>query len=353
MGYVCRKSGGGGEDIACYMKDVMQTRNDLKSDDIVVRAEALIKQRKAAQVAKKIPQVLSLFRKGLQGTLATLGGPAGAVVEGLVEAVTYDYFRARGYDHKQASSETFFAKMFGLGDLKEDEGRGLFEDATKLIKKETAGKDPAKLRYLSNLEKLDELSNELGTISKALEGDQYLKPGQKELFKKQKEDKAQEILDLQKKVKPGSPDYEAWKEGEERQQIKADLRAKDFKSENRVKPTFDIDAPRRLQEQRKYLTGLKPGEKGFTYEETKPSILNYEPGEIDEFYTSFGLEPEDASRIKWETVFGTGYDLLDKIGAAGGVSKMASGGLASLTRTIPPKKGPNSQGLAYLKKYVS
>ena len=31
----------------------------------------------------------------------------------------------------------------------------------------------------------------------------------------------------------------------------------------------------------------------------------------------------------------------------------ASGGLASLTRTIPPKKGPNSQGLAYLKKYVS
>ena len=353
MGYVCRKSGGGGEDIACYMKDVMQTRNDLKSDDVVVRAKALTKQRKAAQVAKKIPEVLSLFRKGLQGTLATLGGPAGAVIEGLVEAGTYDYFRARGYDHKQASAETFFGKMFGLGNLKEDEGSGLFEDATKLIEKETAGKDPAKLRYLSNLKKLDELSNEMGTISKALEGDQYLKPGQKELFKKQQENKAQEILDLQNKVKPGSPDYEAWKEGEERQQIKADLRAKDFKSENRVKPTFDIDAPRRLQEQRKYLTGLKPGEKGFTYEETKPSILNYEPGEIDEFYTSFGLEPEDASRIKWETVFGTGYDLLDKIGAAGGVSKMASGGLASLTRTIPPKKGPNSQGLAYLKKYVS
>jgi hypothetical protein len=29
----------------------------------------------------------------------------------------------------------------------------------------------------------------------------------------------------------------------------------------------------------------------------------------------------------------------------------ASGGLANLTTTIPPKRGPNSQGLASLKKY--
>ena len=99
-----------------------------------------------------------------------------------------------------------------------------------------------------------------------------------------------------------------------------------------------LNAPKRLQEQRKYLTGtIEPGA------ERIPSMLQFEPGELDEMAGYLN---------KWELIYYVGgLDLLDKIGIAGGVSKMASGGIASLTTTIPPKRGPNHQGLASLKKY--
>ena len=41
------------------------------------------------------------------------------------------------------------------------------------------------------------------------------------------------------------------------------------------------------------------------------------------------------------------YEMLKKRLSEG----FSSGGIASLTTTIPPKRGPNSQGLASLKKY--
>jgi hypothetical protein len=49
-----------------------------------------------------------------------------------------------------------------------------------------------------------------------------------------------------------------------------------------------------------------------------------------------------------ENVYGTTIPIPGKI-----QTEFASGGLASLTRTIPPKRGPNYQGLASLKKYVN
>ena len=349
LGYKCAKSGGGEEDLACYMKDVMQTKEDLKSNDPLIRAKALTKQRKAANAAKKIPELFSLFRKGLQGTLGTIGGPAGAVVEGLIEAGTYDYFRRKGYTHKQASAETFFGKIFGLGDLKKEEGRSPFEDATKLLEKEIAGKDPAKLRYLDNLKKQEEIYNEIASLEAASSGEQYLKPEQSENLKNKLELKLTELKKLENKIKPGSPDYEAWKEAEERQQNKAGIRAEEYKKESRLFPETEeesekrmsiLNAPKRLQEQRKYLTGtIEPGA------ERIPSMLQFEPGELDEMAGDLD---------KWGLIYDArigGLDLLDKIGIAGGVSKMASGGIASLTTTIPPKRGPNHQGLASLKKY--
>ena len=349
LGYKCAKSGGGEEDLACYMKDVMQTKEDLKSNDPIIRAKALTKQRKAANAAKKIPELFSLFRKGLQGTLGTIGGPAGAVVEGLIEAGTYDYFRRKGYTHKQASAETFFGKIFGLGDLKKEEGRSPFEDATKLLEKEIAGKDPAKLRYLDNLKKQEEIYNEIASLEAASSGEQYLKPEQSENLKNKLKLKLTELTELENKIKPGSPDYEAWKEAEERQQNKAGIRAEEYKKESRLFPETEeesekrmsiLNAPKRLQEQRKYLTGtIEPGA------ERIPSMLQFEPGELDEMAGDLD---------KWGLIYDArigGLDLLDKIGIAGGVSKMASGGIASLTTTIPPKRGPNHQGLASLKKY--
>jgi hypothetical protein len=44
-------------------------------------------------------------------------------------------------------------------------------------------------------------------------------------------------------------------------------------------------------------------------------------------------------------------DGLRKIAIAGGVSKLANGGIASLTRTTPPTRGPQHMGLASFKKH--
>ena len=39
---------------------------------------------------------------------------------------------------------------------------------------------------------------------------------------------------------------------------------------------------------------------------------------------------------------------MQQIADAGGVANMASGGIASLTKTIPPESGPTPQGLPYV-----
>jgi len=67
------------------------------------------------------------------------------------------------------------------------------------------------------------------------------------------------------------------------------------------------------------------------------------PAYAEQLYGASGMmgEPIQNSIIRANQAFPKTY------------GTFASGGIASLTRTIPPKKGPNSQGLAYLKKYVS
>jgi hypothetical protein len=42
---------------------------------------------------------------------------------------------------------------------------------------------------------------------------------------------------------------------------------------------------------------------------------------------------------------------MQAIADAGGVANMASGGIASLTRTTPPERGPQYRGLDYLRKH--
>ena len=64
-----------------------------------------------------------------------------------------------------------------------------------------------------------------------------------------------------------------------------------------------------------------------------------------------GISAEDAIKTKWHLLMNKGgFDLEDKISAAGGVANMAGGGLASLTRTVAPPRGPQYRGLASFKK---
>jgi hypothetical protein len=113
MGYRCRRGVGGKETVSCYMSDVEKTRADMKSPNVEVRAKALTKQRKVLQLAQKIPAIGKMLRRGIQGTLGTLGlaGPIGWAVEGLIEGGIYDYYRRKGYDHNQAFAETFTPRL--------------------------------------------------------------------------------------------------------------------------------------------------------------------------------------------------------------------------------------------------
>ena len=66
MGFRCNKAVGGVEDVACYLDDVKKTKADARSSDVLKRAKALTKERKALQVAKTLPKVGNIIRKGVQ-----------------------------------------------------------------------------------------------------------------------------------------------------------------------------------------------------------------------------------------------------------------------------------------------
>ena len=109
---------------------------------------------------------------------------------------------------------------------------------------------------------------------------------------------------------------------------------------------------------------LKPGLKEELYGDY---IMGRREGrELEDLYSS--LEPKYANQLSTLEKEDLLYGLKRKL-IAGQTTKQqleeqgfdipqimsarpyASGGIASLTTTIPPKRGPNSQGLASLKKY--
>jgi len=144
MGYRCAKAGGAGEDVACYMKDVEKTRADMKSSDVTVRAKARTKQRKALQLASKLPDIGKIIKTGVQlgksaitGALniTGVGQPIAYAIEGIVEGGFYDNARRKGYSHEQAMAETFTAGLLAG----RPEGVPWYGGAEALIKKELIG----------------------------------------------------------------------------------------------------------------------------------------------------------------------------------------------------------------------
>ena len=101
-------------------KGIEDNRKDLRSSNVEVRAKALTKQRKALQLASKLPEIGKILRRGLQMGTAALTAPLkalgltsgiGYAIEGLVEGGIYDYYRRQGYNHEQAFAETFTPRL--------------------------------------------------------------------------------------------------------------------------------------------------------------------------------------------------------------------------------------------------
>ena len=103
------------DDPASYTDDINKTRQDLKSDDVRVRAAANAKLDKGLQIAKTLPTIGKFLRRAGQATVGAvssglkalgLTAPVGYAIEGIVEGGIYDFHRKKGYTHDQALAET-------------------------------------------------------------------------------------------------------------------------------------------------------------------------------------------------------------------------------------------------------
>ena len=352
----------------CIMSDVEKTRADLKSQDVTVRAKALTKQRKALQVASKLPQIGKIVRQGLQAGAAGLstafkwtglGSPIGYAIEGAIEGGVYDFYRRQGYNHNQAFAETFTPRLAKeAAEGKSTEDVPWYGGAEKLVEKEKIGTrwDPsgkvnlaakyadAKSKYDAALDKYNFINASMTTYANV------------EDWEKDLNAQAKIIADLESSVKPGTPEYEAYQQAEEKQTALMDKRARDYKSKNRFlnwewdlspaqikqQTPSDFKEKQKLKERYRDMDEYKTTSWGDPME-----AYSLKPGEYFD-WDSVGFGGEEGVKDKWKQIYEIGgMDLLDKIGIAGGVSKMAGGGIASIRRpgAIPPESGPTPYGL--------
>ena len=358
MGFRCKKAGGGVEDVACYLEDVKKTKADARSSDVLKRAKALTKERKALQVAKTLPKVGNIIRKGVQlgagavsGALSAVGlGPVGFAIEAAVEGGFYDNARRNGYTHEQAYAETFLPKLItdAVGTTNTD--TRLFEGAESLIEKEKLGKEDSLANQYNNAQNIFEqetnaLNNMVGSYEQMVDGKQ-----RDELLEKIYLQEAK-VKNLMNTIKPGTPAYEAYQIAEETQTGRMENRKQDYLSMNRIpyidaqgnmqEKTFPLSPAQIKQQEQKLQSRIKSGDKRRDKE-----MAEYKTGYEGTLEPLFLKENEkanwsgaygdglDQQANKWKDIFegGGAYDLTDKIAIAGGVSKMATGGLANLMK---------------------
>ena len=359
MGFRCNKAAGGAEDVACYLEDVKKTKADARSSDVLKRAKALTKERKALQVAKTLPKVGNIIRKGVQlgagavsGALSAVGlGPVGFAIEAAVEGGFYDNARRNGYTHEQAYAETFLPKAITDAAGTTNTGTRLFEGAESLIEKEKLGKEDSLANQYNNAQNIFEqetnaLNNMVGSYEQMVEGKQ-----RDELLEKIYLQEAK-VKNLMNTIKPGTPAYEAYQIAEETQTGRMENRKQDYLSMNRIpymdaqgnmqEKTFPLSPAQIKQQEQKLQSRIKSGDKRRDKE-----MAEYKTGYEDSVLEPFFLKKDE--RADWSSVYGDGpnqetlkwkdifegagaYDLTDKIAIAGGVSKMATGGLANLMK---------------------
>ena len=319
----------------------------------------MTKIRKATSELEKIPgmsKFLSGSARGLRGVAGVIGGYVGAAIEGAVELGFYEHARRKGYTHEQAKEETFFAKM-----LDPERQTGIFEGAEPLLEKELVGTrwDPsgkinltaeyvdAQKEFEKELSKYYNLQGQLN----AMESDRargLVKTDEINAITKAMEDQANIVERVGIKLKPGTPAYESYMRAKEKQDHEQGMRGferwgdtlayKKSKERDRRKEFLDYQgAKRRYRRDEPYAFRDK----------TALDIVELGP----EFWKEYGLADEKGIKEKWKQIYDMGgIDLLDRIGIAGGVSKMAGGGIVGIRKpnAIAPTGGPQSGGLPSL-----
>jgi hypothetical protein len=377
MGYRCAKAGGGGETVACYMDDAKKTRADLKSQDVTVRAKALTKQRKALQVASKLPQIGKIVRQALQTGAAGvstafkwtgLGAPIGYAIEGAIEGGIYDYYRKQGYNHNQAFAETFSPRLIkeglegkstedvpwygGAEKLREKELYGvreaptILEDGTIVEGDLIPGKvQPKVKRYVDALEEQDRIYSAIGAKEQAKEEaalaetgfDATLLPGDLDAASADVQDLARSGAygRVDRTLNPESMASQAYNIAVERQRALDERRKKEY-----MDKYYNVKEPSSFMQKKKQRD---------RYKEMNELFPNYSNKEIDNILAFYGEEKPDS--LTYDQVSDIFKDQDKTIYFADNFRmEKAGGGMAGIRRpsAIPPESGPMSQGLRSL-----
>jgi len=348
MGYRCNKSSGGAEDVACYLDDAKQTRADLRSSDINVRAKAITKQRNALNVAKKLPEIGKVLRRVGQGTLAGVTGtlkalgftsPIGYAIEGAVEGGIYDYYRKKGYNHEQSLAETFTPGIV----TGRPEGVPWYGGAEKLLEKELIG-DPQQntkvAQYVSALKDQEQFYDAFGRKQLGLQKQRS------DITDKASADiqdlyRSGTVSNINKIMNPESMASRAYNTAVERQLGLQDQRARDYKAENyaQTEPS-EFMQEQKLKDRNKAMLEMFPSP---TVEDVQNVYKKAGREDIlklfkTQDYKNFMKKIDDYQK---QSYFADNFRL-EKAG--GGIAKEAGDRSGAMTTSM----NPDSQGLSYL-----
>jgi len=345
------------DDPASYTDDINETRKNLNSDDVRVRAAAKAKLDKGLQVAKTLPTIGKFLRRAGQATLggvskalqaSGLGTPVGLAVEGIVEGGIYDYYRGKGYTHDQAYQETFFPGIISG----RPEGVPWYGGAESLLEKELVGdpqQNPKVLQYLQALKDQDQVFDAFARKEKFTQ----LEGTDQGTYKKLASDASADIQDLNRSgtisninriMNPESMASQAYQTAVERQKGAQDQRARDYMAENYVQQEPSEFMENQLQKERnKDMLQMFPTP---TVEDVQDVYKAAGRGDDLKYfqaqdYKDFMKEMDDYQK---QSYFADNFRL-EKAG--GGIAK-----LAGVSSGIAPESGPNPQGLLSLKNRV-
>jgi len=338
------------DDPASYTDDINKTRQDLKSDDVRVRAAASAKLTRGLDVAKTLPKIGTFLRRAGQATvgavsstLKTLGltTPVGYAIEGMVEGGVYDYFKKQGYTDQQALSETFTPGII----TGRPEGVPWYGGAESLLEKELTEGQPKVAQYVDALKDQEQVFDAFGRLDRG-----------QQASRKDITDAAQaDIQDLNRSgtisrinriMNPESMASRAYQTAIERQAGAQDQRARDYMAENYVQTEPSDFSEQQLQKKRN--------------EEMLQMFPTPTVEDVQNVYKQYGVE----DRLKSFTA----QDYKDEIKNFDDFQKQsyfadnfrlekAGGGIAGLSGGIdkgPQRRSlnPDSQGLQGLMKRV-
>ena len=376
MGFKCKFAGSNGgaakcDDPASYVDDINKTRQDLKSDDVRVRAVASAKLDKGLQVAKTLPTIGKFLRRAGQATVGAvssglkalgLTAPVGYAIEGIVEGGIYDFHRKKGYTHDQALAETLTPGLVsgrpegvpwygGAESLLEKEltevreKPTVLEDGTivpgKIIK--GAISDPKVLQYQQALKDQEQVFDAFGRK------EQGLQASRKDITDVASADiqdlnRSGTISRINRIMNPESMASRAYQTALETQAGRQDQRARDYMAENYVqREPSDFQQKKLQRERNEAMLQMFPPP---TVKTIQDAYKQYGVEDLLKNFTAqdYKDEMKRFDDFQKQSYFADNFRL-EKAG--GGIAKMAG-----VSSGPPPEKGPDSQGLPGLLKRV-